>query len=78
MSGSAIEPPSDSRHIDVGRESGEIICHALGIEPNMCRAVDIRWRPGEIPYAEVELYLNERAVFEIIRLRPERNADVRD
>ena len=73
-----IEPPSNSRRVDVGRESGEIICRALGIEPNMCRAVDIHWRAGEIPFARVELYLNERTVYEIIQLRPERNTDVRD
>lgn len=60
---------------DVGRESGQILCHALGLDPRDVRAVTIRWRAGEVPYAEVELYLNEGVVFEIIQLRPERSIE---
>jgi hypothetical protein len=56
--------------LDAGHESGQIICHALGIDPAQCRAVDICWRVGEMPYARVELWLNERAVFQIIQLAP--------
>lgn len=60
---------------DAGRESGQILCHALGLDPRDVRAVTIRWRAGEVPYAEVELYLNEGVVFEIIQLRPERSIE---
>lgn len=67
-----MEPLFDSRRYDLGRESGVILCHALGLDPDHVRAIRIEWRAGEMPYAEVELFLNERAVFEIIQLRPER------
>jgi hypothetical protein len=55
---------------DAGHESGQIICHALGIDPAQCLAVDICWRVGEMPYARVELLLNEGVVHQIIHLAP--------
>lgn len=56
--------------IDVGRESGEIMCRALGLDPQQVHAITVRWRVNEVPTAEVEMFLNERAVYEIIMLRP--------
>lgn len=56
--------------IDIGRESGIIICHALGLDPNTVSKVDIHWHSGEAPYASVEMYLNEQVVYEIIQLQP--------
>jgi hypothetical protein len=68
-----MEPLNDSYRVrrDVGRESGIILSHALGFNPKDVRAIHIHWQAGEMPYAEVELYLNEHAVFEIVQLRPE-------
>lgn len=59
------------RRIDTGRESGEILCRSLGLDPGEVMAISIHWRAGEVPYAEVELMLNEGVIVEIIKLRPE-------
>ena len=72
MPSDRIEPLSNSPRIDTGRESGQILCHAFGLDPRDVHAITIYWRAGDIPYAEVEMFLNERVVFEIIQLRPER------
>ena len=63
--------PGQEPLIDSGRESGQILCHAFGLDPREVRAITIRWRAGDIPHAEVEMLLNERVVFEIIRLQPD-------
>lgn len=69
-----IDPLNHSR-LDTGRESGEILCRALGLEPREVRAITIRWRAGEVPHARVEMFLNERVVFEVIQLRPVSHAE---
>lgn len=60
--------------VDTGRESGAVLCRALGLEPREVTAITIRWRDGEMPIAEVEMFLNEHAVYEIIKLRPDEQA----
>jgi hypothetical protein len=55
---------------DDGRESGQILCSALGLNPHEVKEITIRWRPGELPFAEVEMLLNERVVYEVIQLGP--------
>lgn len=56
--------------IDTGRESGEILCQALGLDPYLVRGIEIVWRPHECPFARVELLLNEAVIYEIVRLGP--------
>ena len=56
--------------MDVGTESGQVLCRALGLDPFHVQAITIHWRAGEMPYAAVEMLLNEQAVYEIIQLEP--------
>jgi len=57
-------------NIDTGTESGKLLCQALRLDPREVRAIHIHWQANELPYASVELYLNEQAVHRIIQLRP--------
>ena len=49
-------------------EMGKAMCRQWGINPHECLAIDIRWRPYELPTATVELRLNEGVVHELLTL----------
>ena len=55
---------------DISGELGRRICEAWGIDPAVCLCVDIAWRPGQMPFAVVELALTEGVVRELLTLAP--------
>jgi hypothetical protein len=50
------------------RELGEAMCHAWGLNPSDVKAIDLRWRPDELPTATVELLTTEGVVREVLAL----------
>ena len=54
----------------IATELGIAMCRQWGIDAAHCTAIDIRWRPNELPTATVELLLTEGVVRELLTLVP--------
>ena len=60
------------------QQLGDAICRQWGIDPGQCTAIDVHWRPGQLPYARVSLLLNEGVVGELLSLVPLERHPYRD
>ena len=55
---------------DLSQRLGEAMCAAWGLNPAEVFAIDVHWRPRELPTATVRLMLNEGVVREMLSLAP--------
>ena len=64
-----MDPLSESRG-DFVRQMGVAICNAWGLDASLVCAIDLRWRPDELPTALIETKLTEGVMREVLTLVP--------
>jgi hypothetical protein len=61
--------------VSVAIALGRAMCEAWGLNPADVRAIDLHWRPHTLPWADVEMWVAEGVVREVLRLAPVQEDD---
>lgn len=54
--------------MNVATELGKTLCEQWGLDPNHVAHIEIHLRPGEMPYAVVEVFLTEGTMRQLLTL----------
>lgn len=58
------------RVLDISTEIGVAMCEAWGLSANEVLDITVHFHPQELPYAEVELLINEQVLKHVLELVP--------